>query len=198
MRSLTLACVLLCSVVSTAQSLRPVKQVDDSHFELDFHRHGEVRLHIQPSALQISGSDEDKIKIHFWSDRDDTRDVKVRLESSGNTADVDVSEGPHHDFHVEIQVPRRSALYLRIMAGKVDIDNVTGNKNIELSAGDLTVQVGDAGEYSEVDASVYTGELNASPFGVSKGGLFRSFHKTGPGEYRLYAHVGAGQIRLVP
>jgi hypothetical protein len=84
------------------------------------------------------------------------------------------------------------------MAGKVDIDNVTGDKNIELSAGDLTVQVGDAGDYSEVEASVYTGDLNASPFGVSKGGLFRSFHKKGTGEYRLYAHVGAGKISLVP
>jgi len=198
MQSLTLACVLLCSLISAAQSIRPAKQLDHNHFELDFRRHGEVRMHIQPSALQISGSDEDKIKVNYWSDGEDSSDVKVRLEASGNTANVYVGKGPHNGFHVEIHVPRKSDLYLRIMAGKVDIDNVTGDKNIELSAGDLTVQVGDAGDYSEVEASVYTGDLNASPFGVSKGGLFRSFHKKGPGEYRLYAHVGAGQIRLVP
>jgi hypothetical protein len=198
MRSLALACVLLCSVVSMAQSARPAKQVDDTHYELDFRRHGEVRMHIDPSALQISGSDDDKIKLHFWSDREDTRDVKVHLESSGNTANVYVGEGPHNDFHVEIQIPKKSDLYLRIAAGKVDIDKIAGDKNIELSAGDLTVEVGDADDYSEVEASVYTGNLNASPFGVSKGGLFRSFHKKGPGEYHLYAHVGAGQIRLVP
>lgn len=71
-------------------------------------------------------------------------------------------------------------------------------KNIEVGAGDLTVQVGDTGDYSEVEASVYSGDLNASPFGVSKGGLFRSFHQKGPAEYHLHAHVGAGQIRLVP
>jgi hypothetical protein len=198
MRSLVLGCVLLCSVVSTAQSNRPPTQLNENHFELDFRRHGEVRMHIQPSALQISGSDEDKIKVHYWSNREDSSEVKVRLESSGNTANVYVGKGPQSDFHVEIQVPRKSDLYLRIMAGKVDIDNVAGDKNIELSAGDLTVQIGDARDYCEVEASVYTGDLNASPFGVSKGGLFRSFHKKGPGEYRLYAHVGAGQIRLVP
>ncbi len=198
MRSLALALVLLCSVVSMAQSIRSAKQVDDAHYELDFRRHGEVRMHIGPSALQISGSDDDKIKLHYWSDREDLRDVRVRLESSGNTATVYVGEGPHNDFHVDIQIPRKSDLYLRIVAGKVDIGKVSGDKNIELSAGDLTVQVGEADDYSEVEASVYTGDLHASPFGVSKGGLFRSFHKKGPGEYRLYAHVGAGQISLVP
>jgi hypothetical protein len=198
MRSLALACILLCSVVSPAQSNRPPTQLDDSHFELDFRRHGEVRMHIQPSALQISGSDEDKIKVHYWSNREDSSDVKVRLESSGNTANVYVGKGPQSDFHVEIQVPRKSDLYLRIMAGRVVIDHVAGDKNIELSAGDLTVQIGAASDYSDVEASVYTGALNASPFGVSKGGLFRSFHKKGPGGYRLYAHVGAGQISLVP
>ena len=141
MRWLALACVLLCPVVSTTQSNRPSTQLDDSHFELDFRRHGEVRMHIQPSALQISGSDEDKIKLHYWSNREDSSDVKVRLESSGNTANVYVGKGPRSDFHVEIEVPRKSDLYLRIMAGTVDIDNVAGDKNIELSAGDLTVQV---------------------------------------------------------
>jgi hypothetical protein len=198
MRSLALAVFLLSSLISMAQSINPVKQSDASHFELDFRRHGEVRIHIQPSALRISGTDEDKIKVHYWSDHEDSSDVKVRLEALGNTANLDVSKGPHNNFHVEIQIPRKSDLYLRIKAGEVNISNVTGDKNIELSAGDLTVQVGDAGDYKEVDASVYAGDVNASPFGVSKGGLFRSFHKKGSGEYRLYAHVGAGDLNLVP
>ena len=198
MRSVAMAIVLLCSAILSAQSIHPVKQVDDNHYEMDFPRHGEVRMHIQPSALQISGSTEDKIKVYFWSDREPASAVKVRMESSGNTVNVNVSGGPHNDFHVQIQIPKKSDLYLRVIAGKVDVDEITGDKNIELSAGELTVQVGDVSDYSEVEASVYTGDLNASPFGVSKGGLFRSFHQKGPGEYRLYAHVGAGQIRLVP
>ena len=197
MRSLTLVFAVLCSA-AMAQSVRQAKHIDDSHVELDFPRYGEVRMHINPSALLISGTDDDKIKVHYWSDREDVSDVKVHLESSGNTAKLSVDEGPHNDFHVEIQIPKKSGLYLRIGAGKVDINNVVGDKNIELRAGELTVQVGDANDYSEVEASVYTGDLNASAFGVNKGGLFRSFHQKGPGEYRLYAHVMAGQITLVP
>src|ERR1041385_863604 len=82
MRPLALSCLLLSSAVAMAQSVHPIKQVDDSHYEMDFRRHGEVRMHIQPSDLRISGSDEEKIKVHYWSNRDDSSDVKVRLESS--------------------------------------------------------------------------------------------------------------------
>jgi hypothetical protein len=196
MRSLTLVFALLCSA-AMAQSVRQAKHIDDSHVELDFRRYGEVRMHINPSALLISGTDDDKIKVHYWSDREDVSDVKVHLESSGKTAKLSVDEGPHNDFHVEIQVPKKSDLYLRITAGQVNINDVVGDKNVELSAGELNIQVGDADDYSEVEASVFTGDLNASAFGVNKGGLFRSFHKKGPGEYRLHAHVGAGQIRLM-
>lgn len=197
MRWLILGCVLLCSFFSAAESIHAAKKVDDSHYEMDFIRHGEVRLHIQPCAIQVSGRDDDKIKVHYWSDHEDTPDVKVELKASGDRADVSVSKGPHNNFHVEIQVPRNSNLYVRSMAGTVDINDVTGDKNVKLSAGDVTVEVGDGSDYGEVEASVYSGELDASPFGVSKGGLFRSFHTKGPGEHKLYAHVGAGQISLV-
>jgi hypothetical protein len=45
-------------------------------------------------------------------------------------------------------------------------------------------------------ASVNSGELNARTFDVEKGGLFRSFERSGPGKYRLHAHVGAGELDL--
>jgi len=47
-----------------------------------------------------------------------------------------------------------------------------------------------------VDASVNSGELNAAAFNVEKGGLFRSFSQSGPGKYRMHAHVGAGELDL--
>jgi hypothetical protein len=48
-----------------------------------------------------------------------------------------------------------------------------------------------------VDASVDIGDVNASAFGVDKGGFFRSFSRTtAEGEYRLRAHVLTGEIDL--
>jgi hypothetical protein len=40
------------------------------------------------------------------------------------------------------------------------------------------------------------GETNFVAVGIWKGGLFRSYTKDGPGKYRLYAHVGSGEIDL--
>jgi hypothetical protein len=78
----------------------------------------------------------------------------------------------------------------------VDVVRVTGNKDIELHAGQLNVEVGKPEDYAHVEGSVNTGEVNAMAFNVSKGGLFRSFQKDGPGKYRLHAHVGAGELDL--
>jgi len=47
-----------------------------------------------------------------------------------------------------------------------------------------------------VEASVTTGSIDASAFGGSRDGLFRSFQKSGNGKYRLVAHVGAGDLTL--
>jgi len=66
---------------------------------------------------------------------------------------------------------------------------------VELSFGDLTIEANPE-DYAHVDASVYSGDLDAEPFAISKGGLFRSFEKRGPGKYRLHAHVGAGELML--
>ncbi len=78
----------------------------------------------------------------------------------------------------------------------MNVENVTGNQDVELHAGELTVDVGDPDHYSLVDASIVTGELDAAPFRESHGGLFRSFRTTGSGRYRLHAHVGAGELTL--
>jgi hypothetical protein len=79
----------------------------------------------------------------------------------------------------------------------VTVEEVIGNKDVELHAGDLTIGVGRLGDYAHADASVLAGELTASAFGINKDGLFRSFEKDNPsGKYRLHAHVGAGDLVL--
>jgi len=40
------------------------------------------------------------------------------------------------------------------------------------------------------------GSIESPAFGVSKGGLFRSFEQQGPGNYRLHATVMTGEIAL--
>ena len=99
-------------------------------------------------------------------------------------------------MQITVEIPRSTGLFVRMPAGQLELSDITGDKNVQLHAGELIVGVGNPADYSHVEASVTTGGLEAAPFGESHGGLFRSFHKEGNGKYKLYAHVGAGDLTL--
>ena len=174
-----------------------VTEVGKDSFQADFVSGGQLRMHIRSGELRVIGSDENKIRVNYsGKNGSKTSDVTVSLKTVGNSAELRVSGGPHNDFRIEIQVPKNSGLYLRMPAGDLEINGLSGDKDVEIHAGDVTLEVGKAEDYGHVDASVNAGDLDAKPFGVSKGGLFRSFDKHGSGKYRLHAHVGAGDLVL--
>jgi hypothetical protein len=181
----------------TAGKALQVTEVGKESFEAEFVSGGQLRMHIRSGDLRVIGTNENKIRVTYaGKNAGKTSDVKVSLKTVGNSAELRVSGGPHNDFRIEIQVPKNSGLYLRMPAGDLEVDGLTGDKDIEIHAGDMTLGVGKADDYGHVDASVNAGDLDAEPFGVSKGGLFRSFDKHGRGKYRLHAHVGAGDLVL--
>jgi hypothetical protein len=197
-RLIILLCLLFSvTTVAVADKSAAASEVAKDSFQAEFPSGGLIRMHVRSGDIVVRGTDENKVQVHYWGEKAyRSGEVQVSLNATGNTGDLRVSGGPHNDFHIEILVPRNSNLYLRIPAGAVEVDDLTGDKDIELHAGDLTVGMGKPGDYAHVDASVTTGGLDADPFDVSEGGLFRSFKKEGYGKYRLHAHVGAGQLTL--
>lgn len=199
MKFLVLALCLCSAFLVKAWAQKPVEvaEVGQDHFEADFPSAAEIRMHIRSGTIRITGSDEKKIQVHFSGKNVEQRkDLKVSLKTSGDLGELRISGGPRNEFEIEIEVPKNCNLYLRVPAGEVRIAGIAGDKDVALSAGDLTVEVSKPEDYARVDASVYSGDLEAEPFAVSKGGLFRSFQKQGPGKYRLHAHVGAGDLVL--
>jgi len=191
--------LFLLTCLGLAQKRVDLTEVGQDNFDADFPSGGQLRLHIRSGDLRIIGSDENKIKVRFWGKHEaEARDVKISLKTLGNIGDLRIHGGPHNAFQIEIFVPRTSNLYLRMPAGDAEVKGIVGNKDVELRAGDLTLAVGAPEEYALADASVLAGDLDASPFGISKDGLFRSFRKQGSGKYKLHAHVGAGDLTLKP
>lgn len=184
--------LLIAAVASLAQDPK-IDEVGKTPVEAKFVSGGRVRMDLCSSGIQIIGTDNPALRISYFPERDH---VRIRLQISGDRADLRLTGCSHNNFQVRIEIPKSSGLYVRMMAGQLDVNNVTGDKDIELSFGQLNVDVGKTGEYARVDASVNSGEINASAFDVEKGGLFRSFNQSGPGKYRLHAHVGAGQVDL--
>ena len=193
---------LLCSIALVALPVSAADKTEISergvpHFEAQLPAGARIALHIRSGAVRIVGSDEGKLTVNISGrNKNKIDDLRYSFTSSSGSAELYVSGGPRNDLDIEVRIPRNSELYARIPAGDVTIENITGSKDVELRAGDLTISVGNPADYSHVEASVVAGDISASPFGEDHGGLFRSFHKSGPGKYTLYAHVTAGDLTL--
>jgi hypothetical protein len=191
------ASIFLLPIPNFAQTNIAIDDLAHHPLEANFPSGGRLDLRIRSAEIHIVGSDENKVKVRVEGSRgSESTDIDARFESSGDSGKLRVRGGPDNDVKITVQVPRSSNLVVRIFAGDVEVNDITGNKDIELSAGDLTIGVGNAADYAHVEASVSTGDINASPFGESRGGLFRSFEKFGKGKYKLVAHVGAGDLTL--
>jgi hypothetical protein len=121
--------------------------------------------------------------------------VKTTVEVTGNTALIR-TDGPSNNFKVDIDLPSLADLQIDLSAGDVDLKGVEGNKSISMWAGEVTMDVGDPQLYKLVDITVRAGEIDARPFGGSKGGLFRSYKWQGAGKYSIIAKLAAGEVRL--
>ena len=187
----------LSAAVPAAQTKLDVKDIENHPFTTDFNSGGKLRMYLRSGSFHIIGGADNKITVRITGrNADNASDMRVQLEGSNYSADLTVSGGPKNDLEVTIEIPKKTGLFVRMPAGNLELHHITGDKDAELHAGELIIDVGDASDYSRVDASVYSGGLEASPFGESHGGLFRSFHKEGNGRYHLHAHVGAGDLTL--
>jgi hypothetical protein len=164
-------------------------------FVAEFPAGGTLTVHVRSGDVDIVGTSENQILVRYSGvDSFDGRPGEVSLSRRGQHGELDIKGFPRNHGHLLVQVPQRLALRVRMPAGDLAIAGITGDKDVELHAGDLVVQVGERGQYAHVDASVLAGDLSARPFGVQKDGLFRSFEIEGAGAYHLHAHVGAGDL----
>jgi DUF4097 and DUF4098 domain-containing protein YvlB len=160
-----------------------------------------LTIHSRPAGLEIVGTDQAAIRVSCTSgDEGDAQ--RIRIRSQGNQDDEtltiagDSLEGGN--LRVRIEVPRKTSLRVEMSAGEVKVEEVTGDKDINLYAGQITISSTRSWDYRKVDVSVSIGAVNAPVYGAQKGGFFRGITKeTANGEYSLYAHVITGQIDLL-
>ncbi len=196
-RLLIAALTVLCPAMTVAQSKIEVSDLQHHPFSVAFPSGGKLRIQLRSGDFRIVGSDDNKITVKLSGTKAaDARDLTVHFKPSSSEAELRVSGGPKNELQVTINIPKNTGLFVRMPAGELAVEAISGDKDVELHFGDLTISGNNAADYSNIDASVTSGDLEAPPFGESHGGLFRSFHKTGPGKYQLHAHVGAGDLTL--
>lgn len=196
---LTVVCLAIFSApLTTAQSQKiEVTNLPDHPFHMDYPSGSQLSLQLRSGDVRVVGTNDNKISVRVDSKNlEKAREVKVVFDRSDNWARLRVSGGPKNDTQIVVEVPKATGLFVRMPAGELEISDVTGDKDVQIHAGELILHVGDPTEYSHVDASVVTGDIDAPPFHEDHGGFFRSFHKDGNGKYKLHAHVGAGDLTL--
>jgi hypothetical protein len=157
----------------------------------------------KPAGIQIVGTDEQAIHVSCTAGSEEAaRDVAFHFSPTANGGKLSI-EGVHtehgnNNVEIKIEVPRRTNLSIRMLAGEVRVEEVKGDKDIDLGAGQITISSIRDGDYRSVDAFVSIGAIQARAFGTDKGGFFRSFsRKNSSGDYLLRAHVTTGEIDLL-
>jgi hypothetical protein len=186
---------IVAAMFLAALSLTPVSlvaQSSGSPAEKDFVSGGKVAITLESGDYDIHASTDNRIHVR-WNEASGAR---VKLATNGKSAELRVENTPNNNFHATIGVPALTDLRIRLTAGDLRVSGIKGDKDIEANAGNLNISVGSSSDWGDVYASVTAGDINASPFRESKGGLFRSLRWQGPGKYRMHVHLMAGDVNL--
>jgi hypothetical protein len=154
---------------------------------------GQIEMHLDGGGYEIRAAADDRIHL---TTSGHTGNAKVEITTDDKNANVKVTDTPHNNFHAVIDVPKTADLVIRLTGGELTVASIAGNKDVESYAGNVAIDVGNANDYSTVDASVKAGDLNAAAFGGSKSGLLQHFTWSGPGKHKLRANLGAGNLVL--
>lgn len=169
--------------------------MDESRLQLQLRPGQALELELSSGDYRIEPGATDKIVVISQS-KTQPQESKPRfgVDTTSEQATVRV-EGPKN-YAAVIQVPRNSNLRVRLRGGRLRVDGINGDKDIESNAGAVSIDVGHPENYARVDASVGIGHIDAAPFRVAQEGVEQSFSHLGPGSYRLHAHVDTGEIRF--
>ena len=190
MRIMLLALLFLSAPVVFAQDAK-VDRTGESPVEAKFSPGGRIRMDICSGGIDLVGIDEPVVRVSYHPPGGD---IRVQIKVSGGRADLRLSGCPSNNFRARVELPKSSELYVRMFAGQLTVDDVTGDKDMGLTFGQIIIDAGRPDNYARVTASVNSGAIDADAFEVHKGGLFRSFDRSGSGSLMLRAHIGAGQI----
>lgn len=190
------ATLFTCNLVSFAQSEVACGQTLDAPLR----SRAVLKIDSRPAGLEVVGTDQEMIHISCTAaDADSAGHIRLQFSGTVTNARLKItgSYPTHGNLQVRIEAPRKMSLAIEMPAGEVKVEDIAGDKDINLYAGQITISSTQEWNYRSVDASVDIGAVNAPVYGANKGGFFRSItRRTVDGEYRLHAHVMTGEIDL--
>ena len=166
----------------------------------EFAAGGFVHVRMSVGDMHIKRGDTNKISLRYTVKSHREKNVKeasVNFEVRGSDATIEfhAPSGGNTQFDVDVEVPQNTNLDVHAKVGDVTVDNVEGDKDLNLGVGDIRVANEHSG-YRLVHASAGIGDVNGNGYGETSGWLGKTLKYHGEGKYELRAHVGVGDIHL--
>jgi len=167
----------------------------------DFMSGGYIHVRFSVGDIHIKRGDSTKIKLEYTVKSRHERNVKdahVDFDVRGNDATIEfhAPSSGNTQFDVELEVPASTNLDVHEKVGDITIDNIEGDKDLDLGVGDISVVTPGQAAYRLVRASTGIGDVDSDGYGETSGWLGKTLKYHGDGKYELRAHVGVGDIRL--
>ena len=165
----------------------------------DFVTGGMVHVHLSVGDVHVKRGEGDRIHLQYTvkSRRESNlKQAHVDFEVRGNDAVIEFhAPSSNTQFDVELEVPANTNLDVHGKVGDLKVENVEGDKDLELGVGDIRV-ANEKSRYALVKASTGIGDVSGDGYGETSGWLGKTLRYHGDGKYELRAHVGVGDIHL--
>lgn len=166
----------------------------------DFVSGGYLHVRMTVGDLHIKRSDSAKIRLQYTvkSRREsNVKEARVDFEVRGTDANIEFHSPMrgNTNFDVELEIPVNTNLDVHQKVGDLSVDDILGDKDLNLGVGDLRIGTGRA-SYRLVNASTGIGDVNSDGYGETSGWLGKNLKYRGDGKYQLRAHVGVGDIKF--
>jgi hypothetical protein len=200
-RNSLLLCFALASFSLSLFAVPDDWKYEETHQDSrDFISGGSVHVHMTVGDLRIRRGDSNKIRLEYTVKSHHEKNVKdshVDFDVHGKDATIEfhAPSGGNTNFDVELEVPLSTNLDVHEKVGDLKVENIEGDKYLELGVGDIRVANEKAG-YRLINASTGIGDVNSPGYGETSGWLGKTLKYHGEGKYELRAHVGVGDIHL--
>ena len=197
--------ILLCLVLASFEAARAAGHSDWNYEEThtdsrNFAPGGMLHVQVSVGDVHIRRGDAGKISLRYTvkSRREhNVKNARVEFDVRGNDATIEfhAPSRSNTQFDVELEVPANTNLDVHEKVGDVTVEDVEGDKDLELGVGDIRV-TRERSTYRLVRASTGIGDVNSDGYGETSGWLGKTLKYHGDGKYELRAHVGVGDITL--
>jgi hypothetical protein len=184
----------------------PLCHADDWKYEetrsdaRDFVAGGMLHVHVSVGDVHVRRGADNKIHLRYTiksRHESNVKEARADLDVRGNDAKLEfhAPSGGNTQFEVELEVPASTNLDVHQKVGDLTVEEVDGDKDLDLGVGDIRVS-SDHARYRLVHASAGIGDVNGDGYGETSGWLGKTLKYRGEGKYELRARVGVGDINL--